>query len=63
LMLGQEMGTPSADGVRLQVRFTHQHLAHIIGSTRVTIHHILKDFQRQGLICLDAKRHIVIKGL
>lgn len=62
LMLGQEMGTPSADGVRLKVRFTHQHLAHIIDSTRVTVHHILKDFQRQGLICLDAKRHIVIKG-
>jgi CRP-like cAMP-binding protein len=63
LMFKQEMGIPSADGVRLQVRFTHQHLAHIIGTTRVTIHHILKDFQRQGLICLDSERHMVIKGL
>jgi CRP-like cAMP-binding protein len=63
LMFKQEIGTASPDGVRLQVRFTHQHLADIIGSTRVTVYHILKDFQRQGLICLDAERHIVIKGL
>jgi CRP-like cAMP-binding protein len=43
LMLGQEIGIPSADGVSLQVRFTHQHLATIIGVSRVTITNILKD--------------------
>jgi CRP-like cAMP-binding protein len=63
LMLGQEMGIPSADGVHLQVRFTHQHLANITGVTRVTITQTLKYFHNQGLICLDAKRHIVIKEL
>jgi len=63
LMLGQEIGISSADGVRLQVRFTHQHLAHIIRTTRVTITNILGYFRNQGLICFDAKRHIIIKGL
>jgi CRP-like cAMP-binding protein len=63
LMFKEEIGIPSADGVRLQVRFTHQHLAHIIGTTRVTITHTLRDFRSQGSIGLDAKRHIVIKGL
>jgi CRP-like cAMP-binding protein len=63
LMFKQEMGIPRDDGVLLPLRFTHQHLADIIGTTRVTIHHILKDFQRQGLIGLNNERHIVIKGL
>lgn len=63
LMLKQEMGIPAADGVLLQVRFTHQHLAHIIGTTRVTITHTLGDFRSQGLIGFDAKRYIIIKSL
>lgn len=63
LMLRQEMGIPAADGVHLQIRFTHQHLADIIGTSRVTITRILGDFRSQGLIALGAKRHIVIKSL
>ena len=63
LILKEEIGIPTADGVRLQIRFTHQHLADITGTTRVTITQILKDFKSQGLISLDAERHIVIKEL
>ena len=62
LILKEEIGIPTADGVRLQVHFTHQHLADITGTTRVSIAQILRDFQLQGLISLD-KRHIVIKEL
>ncbi|MEM8673360.1 MAG: Crp/Fnr family transcriptional regulator [Cyanobacteria bacterium P01_G01_bin.67] len=63
LMLKQEMGQPATDGIRLQVRFTHQHLAEAIHTTRVTITRILGDFQHQGLIYFDNERHIVIKDL
>ena len=63
LILKEEIGIPTADGVRLQIRFTHQHLADITGTTRVTITQILKDFKSQRLISLDAERHIVIKEL
>ena len=63
LILKEEIGMPTADGVRLQIRFTHQHLANIIGTTRVTITQVLGDFRRQGLISLDTERHIVIKQL
>ena len=61
LIFKDEIGIPTADGVRLQIRFTHQHLANIICTNRASITRILKDFQRQGLISLDAERHIVIK--
>ena len=61
LMLKQKMGIPTANGVRLQIRFTPQHLANIICSNRASIARILEDFQRQGLISLDAEQHIVIK--
>jgi len=62
-MLKQEMGQPITDGIRLQVRFTHQHLAEAIHTTRVTVTRILGDFQNQGLIYFDQDRHIVIKNL
>ena len=63
LIFKEEIGIPTADGVRLQVHFTHQHLANIICTNRASITRILGDFQRQGLISLDAERHIVIKEL
>ena len=63
LMLKQEIGQPEDDGVRLQVRFTHQHLAEVIHTTRVTVTRVLGDFQTQGSIYFDDTRHIVIRDL
>lgn len=63
LMLKLEIGQQVDDGVRLQVRFTHQHLSEVIHTTRVTITRILGDFQAQGLIYFDNDRHIVVKAL
>lgn len=62
-LLKQEIGQSVEDGVRLQVRFTHQHLAEAIHTTRVTITRILGDFQAQDLIYFDGDRHIVIQDL
>ena len=62
LMLKQEIGQSVANGMRLQVRFTHQHLAEAICTTRVTVTKILGDFQGRGWIYLDQDRHIVIKN-
>ena len=61
--LGQEIGQPVEDGVRLQIRFTHQHLAESIHTTRVTITRILGDFQKKDLVYFDRDRHLVIKNL
>ena len=63
LMLKQDMGQRVDNGVRLQVRFTHQQLAEAICTTRVTITRIMGDFQNRNLIYLDSDRHIICTGL
>ncbi len=62
LLMKQEIGQPVSDGVRLQVRFTHQHLAEVINTTRVTVTRTLGDFQRQELLYIDGEKHIVLKS-
>ncbi|MGV2826946.1 Crp/Fnr family transcriptional regulator [Myxosarcina sp. GI1(2024)] len=61
LILKQEMGQVGTEGTRLQIRFTHQNLADIINTTRVTITRILGDLQQKGWIALDGDRHIIVK--
>ncbi len=61
LMLKEEMGQSVSDGTRLTIRFSHQNLAQIICTTRVTVTRILGDFQEQGLISIDSTRHIIIR--
>lgn len=61
LMLKEEIGQSVFNGTRLTIRFTHQNLADMICTTRVTITRLLGEFQSRGLICVDSDRHIVIK--
>ena len=61
LMLKEEMGQSVVNGTRLTIRFTHQNLAKIICTSRVTVTIILRDFQEQGLISIDSTRHIIIR--
>ncbi len=61
LLLKQEMGEPTADGTRLAVRLTHHDIARAINTSRVTVTRLLGKLRHQGVICLDSKRHIIIK--
>ena len=61
LLLSEEMGDTQDNGIRLNVRFTHQNLAKIICTTRVTITRVLGDFQNRDWIEFDEFRHIVVK--
>jgi CRP-like cAMP-binding protein len=60
-MLKQEIGQSVEGGIRLPVRFTHQHLAEVIHTTRVTVTRILGDFQEQNLVYFDGDRHMIIQ--
>ncbi|HHP7232806.1 MAG TPA: Crp/Fnr family transcriptional regulator [Xenococcaceae cyanobacterium] len=60
-LLSEEMGHPIDQGIRLTVRFTHQNLAKIICTTRVTVTRILGDFQNRGWIEFDRDRFIIVK--
>jgi CRP-like cAMP-binding protein len=63
LLLKEEIGQSVTEGTRLTVRFTHQHLASMICTTRVTVTRILGDFQTRGWIVVDRDRHLIIKDL
>ena len=61
-LLEADMGVATDEGMRLQVRLTHQTLANAIGTTRVTITRLLGKLQRSGCISIDRDRHITIKN-
>ncbi|MFM7580870.1 MAG: Crp/Fnr family transcriptional regulator, partial [Microcystaceae cyanobacterium] len=58
-LLAQEMGEPTAEGIRLSVRLTHQALANAISTTRVTITRLIGDLQTQQVIHFDGDRHLI----
>lgn len=60
LMLKQEVGQVTPDGVRLEVRLTHQQLANLLGTTRVTITRLLGHLRQEGWLSIDRTRHFVI---
>ena len=47
LLLQQEMGQVTATGIQLTVKFTHQQLASMIGSTRVTVTRLLNELKEE----------------
>lgn len=49
LLLHQEFGQVTSNGVHLTVKLTHQQLASMIGSTRVTVTRLLNELKTEGL--------------
>ena len=47
-IIAQEFGQVEPAGVRIPVRLTHHQLATAIGTTRVTVTRLLKDFKAEG---------------
>jgi CRP-like cAMP-binding protein len=59
LFLMEQVGRPTAQGVHLEVRLTHQQIASAIASTRVTVTRLMRRFREQELIS-DGQQQIVI---
>ncbi|NJK41168.1 MAG: Crp/Fnr family transcriptional regulator [Acaryochloridaceae cyanobacterium SU_2_1] len=60
LMLKEEIGQVTAEGIRLDVRLTHQQLANLLGTTRVTITRLLGNLRREGWLTIDQNHHFVL---
>lgn len=60
LLLKEDFSQPVAEGHRLTVRLTHQHLASALGTTRVTVTRILGQFRQQGWLQVDHARHFIL---
>lgn len=60
LLLAKDFGQVEPEGVRIPVRLTHHQLATAIGTTRVTVTRLLKDFKAEGWMTVD-QRNIVLR--
>nr|WP_242028424.1 Crp/Fnr family transcriptional regulator [Pseudanabaena sp. FACHB-2040] len=60
LLLAKDFGYVEPEGVRIPVRLTHHQLATAIGTTRVTVTRLLKDFKAEGWMTID-QRNIVLR--
>lgn len=58
--LAQKFGKETNHGQLIDLRLTHQDIADILGSTRVTITRLLSQIQQQGLIDRFALHRIVL---
>lgn len=61
-LLKQHVGQPVPGGTRLSVRFTHEDFASACCTTRVTITRLMGKLQQEGIISLDATKHIILKN-
>lgn len=60
IMLAQDFGHVEPNGIRIPIRFTHHQLATAIGTTRVTVTRLLKEFKSEEWLVID-QRQIVLR--
>jgi len=59
MQLAQDFGQVGPNGVRIKLRLTHHQLATIIGTTRVTVTRLLRDFKDEGWLSVHRRQLIV----
>lgn len=61
LELAERYGVEDAEGTALRVKFSHQELANLIGSTRETVTVILQELQREKLVQVR-RRQLILRN-
>ena len=61
LILCRDFGVPSADGITIDLKLSHQAIAEAIGSTRVTVTRLLGDLREKKMISIHKKKITVHK--
>jgi CRP-like cAMP-binding protein len=59
MLLAKDFGQVEPQGIRIPLKLTHYQLATAVGTTRVTVTRLLKDFRAEGWIALD-RRQIIL---
>lgn len=57
--LAQDFGQVGPNGVQIKMRLTHHQLATIVGTTRVTVTRLLRDFKHEGWLSVHRRQLIV----
>lgn len=56
LILCRDFGVPTNEGIRIDLKLSHQAIAEAIGSTRVTVTRLLGDLRESDLIAIHKKK-------
>lgn len=56
LILCRDFGIPTHEGIRVDLKLSHQAIAEAIGSTRVTVTRLLGDLRDEGMISIHKKK-------
>lgn len=56
LILCRDFGVPTNDGIRIDLKLSHQAIAEAIGSTRVTVTRLLGDLRQENMISIYKKK-------
>jgi CRP-like cAMP-binding protein len=59
VQLAQDHGRVGRDGIRIDLRLTHDLLAEMIGSARETVTRALEELQREGFVVRDGRDYIL----
>jgi CRP-like cAMP-binding protein len=59
MLLAKDFGHVEPQGIRIPLKLTHHQLATAIGTTRVTVTRLLKEFKVEGWLTLE-QRHIIL---
>jgi CRP-like cAMP-binding protein len=62
-LIASDYGQPCEQGLRLNLRLTHQEVASALSTTRVTVTRILGGLRDEGWLQLDSQRRLVISHL
>ncbi|MEX0588137.1 MAG: Crp/Fnr family transcriptional regulator [Cyanobium sp.] len=62
-LLASDYGQPCEQGLRLQIKLTHQDLASALSTTRVTVTRILGALRDEGWLHIDSQRRLVVSHL
>ncbi len=56
LILCRDFGVPTNEGIRIDLKLSHQAIAEAIGSTRVTVTRLLGDLRTENMISIQKKK-------
>ena len=59
IMLARDFGHVEPNGIRIPIRLTHHQLATAIGTTRVTVTRLLKEFKTEGWLVIDQRQALL----
>ena len=62
LQIGEQTGEPSAGGLVIPNRPTHQQIANMAGTTRETVSRVMKRLEMQGYLATRGRETVIFRG-